>query len=153
MLNNWKLLCIIFPFAIIFPTLGSAEMVTVRGDKINLRKGPATKYSVKWEYSDGFPLKVLQRKKNWVKVKDFENDTGWIHKKLVHYRPQVIVKANKNKDKKINIRKSPNTKSEIIGEAYYGVVFKTLKQRSGWVNVEHESGLIGWINGNLVWGY
>ena len=38
-----------------------AKMVSVVGDNVNLRSGPGTKYSVKWKYGSGFPLKVLQQ--------------------------------------------------------------------------------------------
>lgn len=137
----------------LIPTVLLAQMTTVKADKVNSRKGPGTKYSIKWEYGEGMPLKILQLNKNWVKVKDFENDTGWIHKSLVHYKPHVIVKANKNKKKKVNIRKGPSTKNPIVGEAYYGVVFETLDQKFGWIKVKHQTGLIGWVNEQLLWGY
>lgn len=144
-------------FAIILILLSAvtvhSKMTTVKGDKVNLRNGPGTKYSVKWEYGNGFPLKVITKKGSWVKVKDFEGDTGWIHNSLLHYDPQVIVKVNRNRDKKINIRNGPNLNSKIVGKAYYGVVFKSSEKSSGWIRVEHESGLIGWIKSNLLWGY
>jgi len=130
-----------------------AEMVSVKGDKVNLRASPGTKSNVKWEYGAGFPLKVLRKKGSWVKVKDFEQDTGWVHNSLLEYNPQVIVKVNRNKNKKINIRKGPGTTNNIVGKAYYGVVFKTIGKKSGWIQVKHESGLKGWIKENLLWGY
>lgn len=138
---------------LLLPTLTLAKMTSVKGDNVNSRKGPGTKYSIKWEYGTGMPLKILQRNNNWVKIQDFENDTGWIHKSLLHYKPHVIVKANKNKNKKINIRKGPSTKNKVVGEAYYGVVFETLDQKSGWIRVKHETGLVGWVNEQLLWGY
>lgn len=140
-------------FLLLFSGQAYSEMLSIDGDKVNLRTGPGTKYSVKWEYGSGFPVKVLERKGKWVKVKDFENDTGWIHKSLLKKDPQMIVKANKNQEKKINIRDNPGTKNKIVGQAYYGVVFKTLQQKTDWVKVKHESGLIGWIKRSLLWGY
>lgn len=130
-----------------------AEMTSVKGDSINLRKGPGTKYSILWEYGNGYPLKILTKKGNWIKVRDFERDTGWIHKSLLAYNPHVIVKVNRNTKNNINIRNGPGTSNKIVGKAQYGVVFKTLNRRSGWINVEHESGLTGWIKENLLWGY
>lgn len=130
-----------------------AEMLSIKGDKVNLRSGPGRKYSVKWEYGSGFPVSVINKKGNWVKVKDFENDTGWIHKSLLRKTPQMIVKANRNAEKTINIRHNPGTKNKIVGKAHYGVVFKTLQKKSGWIKVKHESGLVGWIKSSLLWGY
>jgi len=128
-------------------------MVSVTGDKVNLRKGPSTQYPVIWELGKGFPLRVIGSKGNWLKVSDFESDVGWIYKDLVSRKPHLIVKTNKNSKARINIRSGPGTKYRIVGKAEYGVVFETLQRGSGWVKVRHESGLTGWIKRSLLWGW
>jgi len=143
---------LLFSF-LLLPSILMAQMTTVKGDNVNSRKGPGTKFSIKWEYGNGMPLKVLQREKDWIKIQDFEKDTGWVHNSLLHYSPHVIVKANRKKDKKINIRNGPGTQNKIVGEAYYGVVFETLERKSGWIKVKHETGLVGWVSEKLLWGY
>lgn len=139
-------------FFVISASIAHSEMLSIKADKVNLRTGPGKDYSVKWEYGSGFPLKIVDRKGEWFKTKDFENDTGWIHKSLLSDIPHAIVKANRNKDEKINIRSGPGSENKIIGKAYYGVVFRVLKHQSGWVKVKHESGITGWISSNLLWG-
>ena len=128
-------------------------MVSVTGEKVNLRKGPSTQYSIIWELGKGFPLRVIKSKGNWLKVSDFERDVGWIYKDLVSRKPHLIVKTNKNSKARINIRSSPGTKSRVVGKAEYGVVFETLKRGDGWVKVRHESGLTGWVKRSLLWGW
>lgn len=151
---SWKIsIVLIFILFIAFPTSILAEILSVKGDGINLRSGPSTAYSVKWEYGNGFPVEVIDEKGDWVKVKDFEEDTGWIHKKLLSQTSYVIVKANRNTDQKVNIRIAPGSDNEIIAKAFYGVVFKKLQYKSGWVKVRHESGVTGWISSNLLWGH
>lgn len=130
-----------------------AKMASITGDKVQLRSGPGTKYSAKYQYGDGYPLKVITQKGKWVKVKDFENDVGWVYKKYLSKTPHMIVKVNKGKKQKINIRSGPGTKYKIVGQAYYGVVFETISQKAGWANVKHESGLEGWIKRSLLWGF
>ena len=130
-----------------------ARMVSVSGEDVNLRSGPGTNYTVKWKYGSGLPLKVLNKKGNWIKVEDFEKDTGWLHKSLVSDRGHMVVKVNKNSNKKINIRSGPGTNYSVVGKAYYGVVFKTVKQQKGWAKVKHESGVVGWIKRSLLWGF
>ncbi len=141
-------------FLIIFAT-GSlqAEMLSITADKVNLRSGPGKNYSVTGEYGAGFPVEIVERNKNWVKVKDFEKDTGWVHKSFLTGDPHMIIKANKNTEEKINIRKEPGSKNKIVGKACYGVVFKTVQVQDDWVEVQHESGLKGWINSSFLWGY
>ncbi len=128
-------------------------MRSIGGDKVNLRSGPGTKYSVKWEYGSGFPVEVIERKNNWMKIRDFEKDTGWVHKSLLTSEPHVIVKANKNTEERVNVRNGPGSENKIVGKAYYGVVFKTMEHQKNWIKVRHESGLSGWISSGFLWGY
>jgi SH3-like domain-containing protein len=137
-------------------TVGEAAgitMVSVAGEKVNMRKGPSTKYAVKWELGKGFPLRVIGSQGNWLKVSDFESDVGWVYKKLVNRNPHLVVKVNKKSKKRANIRSGPGTKYKIVGKAEYGVVFKTLQRGDGWVKVQHEQGLTGWVKRSLLWGW
>ena len=147
------ILAVFVCFLFFSPTSVLAEMMSIKGDKVNLRTGPGIKYKVKWEYGNGFPLLILKKKGRWAQVKDFEGDIGWIYRKFLIDKPMMIVKVNKNRKNKINIRNKPGTDGKIIGKAYYGVVFSTLQAKKGWVEVRHESGLQGWIKRSLLWGY
>lgn len=139
-------------FVLLFSSLAVAEILSVKGDGVNLRTEPSSSSPVKWEYGKGFPLKILQRKGEWCKVSDFEQDTGWIHASVLSKNRYVIVKVNKNSNKNINIRKGPSTKEKIVGRAFYGVVLQLLEKKKDWVKVRHESGLEGWVATNLLWG-
>ena len=132
-----------------FATVASAKMVAVNADMINLRSGPGTKYQIVWELGRGYPLKVIGSKGQWYRVVDFENDKGWLYKKLVNRSSHFVVKS-----KIVNIRSGAGTKFKIIRQAKRGVVFKTLERRTGWVKVRHEEENIeGWIKRDLLWGW
>ncbi len=143
----------VFLFICSFPVGAIAEMVSVSSDNVNLRSGPGTNHAIKWRYGTGFPLRVVERQGEWLKVEDFENDVGWLHQDLTTKEGHMVVKANKGTDRRINIRSGPGTNHAIVGMAHYGVVFKTIKQQSGWAHVRHESGLEGWVERSLLWGF
>jgi len=150
------LIIIFFLFIAVWPVCTEAadfKMVSVAGEKVNLRKSPSTQSPVIWELGKGFPLKVLERKGSWYKVADFENDVGWIYKNLVSQKPHLVVKVNKKGNKRVNVRSGPGTNYKIVGKAEYGVVFETLERGDGWVKVRHEKGLTGWIKRSLLWGW
>ena len=130
-----------------------ARMVAVKNDNVNMRSGPGLKKKVIWKLGTGFPLKVMKKSGAWLQVKDFEGTVGWVHKDVVNRSGHMIVKAQKKSKGKINLRNKPNTTSKVVAKAYYGVVFKTLKQKSGWVKVHHEKGVTGWVKRSLLWGY
>jgi SH3-like domain-containing protein len=149
----WILLLLLFMTWSICSQAAGITMVSVSGEKVNLRKGPSTRYPIIWELGRGFPLQVIGSKGKWYKVSDFENDVGWIYKNLVSRKPHLIVKMNKNSKDQINIRSGPGTKYKIVGKAEYGVVFETLQRREGWVKVRHTTGLTGWVKRSLLWGW
>lgn len=131
----------------------SAEMLSIAGDDVNMRSGPGTNYRIMWELGKGFPLQVLKRSGNWYRVRDFEGTIGWVHRSVVEKTPHMVVKVHKNSKTRINVRSGPGTKYRIVAKAYYGVVFKTLQQKNGWVHVQHEKGVKGWIKRSLLWGW
>ncbi len=130
-----------------------AEMVSIVGNEINMRSGPGIRYKILWKLGSGFPLKVLRRKGSWIRVQDFEGTIGWVNKHVVGRTPHMIVKVHRKSRKRINVRSGPGTRNRIVAKAHYGVVFKTLKKKNGWVKVHHQKGVTGWVKRSLLWGY
>ena len=125
----------------------AADYVSVKGDNVNVRSGPGTNYQVTLELFSGYPLRVTTRQGDWLKVVDFENDSGWIHNSLVQAGNTVIVNGNKS----VNMRAEPSTKSAVIATVDRGVVMTKLESQGKWLKLKHSSGLIGWIYKPLLW--
>ena len=54
--------------------------LTLRNDKVNLRQGPSFDYPVKIFYKKKFlPVLIQDKSDNFRKVRDHENNSGWIH--------------------------------------------------------------------------
>ena len=124
------------------------EMRSVARPSINMRAGPGTHHDAQWRLTRGYPLEIIGREGSWYQVRDFERDTGWIHRPLLSRAPHHIVKANV-----ANIRAAPGTRSRILGKARYGEVLRTVEKRPQWVKVRDEGGLVGWISRRLLWGW
>nr|WP_321465638.1 SH3 domain-containing protein [uncultured Desulfobulbus sp.] len=129
-----------------------AEMVAIAGEDINMRSGPGTDQGILWKLGSGYPLEVISKKGDWLQVRDFEGSTGWVHRKTTQQDAYVIVRANKDNGQQINVRKEPKTDAEIVARANYGTVFHVLGSQGGWIHVEHDQGVSGWILGSLLWG-
>ncbi len=124
------------------------QMVSVKGRMLNMRSGPSTNTEVLWELQRGYPLQVVQRKNRWIRVKDFEGDSGWVAASLTDRTPHHIVKV-----RNANLRSGPGTQHPIVGKADYGDLLRTRDKRGGWVRVERTQGKSGWIAGKLLWGW
>ena len=55
--------------------------LTLRFNNVNLRQGPSFEYPVKIFYKKKYlPVLVQDASDNFRKIKDHENNTGWIHR-------------------------------------------------------------------------
>jgi len=146
-----KSTCLILLLTLAMLTLHTAaalaEMVSISRENAKMLVGPGGKEKVLWTLGKGFPLKVLKRSGKWIKVRDFENSAGWIHKTAASRQGHMIVKK-----RKINIRSTPSERGKVVAKAGYGVVFKTLAKKKGWVKVS-QGGVTGWVNDDLLWGF
>jgi SH3-like domain-containing protein len=125
----------------------SAEYVSVVKDGTNVRTGPSTSDPVYMELFRGYPLKIAEKKGEWIKIQDFENDSGWIHSSLIEKGNTVIVNAESS----VNMRSGPGTEHGIIANLERGVVLDLIERKGNWVQVKHLSGTQGWIYAPLVW--
>lgn len=143
-------------FALTLALLGSTiavpalarDFVSVARDEINMRNGPGTKHESRWMLSRGFPLQVVRRQGDWLRVRDFEKDEGWVSRSLTDRTPHVIVTSTT-----ANIRSGPATNQRRVGQAEYGEVLRMLGKRPGWVQVSQAGGTKGWVARKLVWGW
>ena len=132
---------------LILPGLTLAqERLSVSASIANMRSGPGTKYDVLWQVEQYHPVIIVEKKGNWYKIKDFENDVAWLHKSLLDDIEGVITIKDK-----CNVRSKPDTKSQVLFTVERGVPFKVLTRKKNWIKVEHADGDVGWIYKTLVW--
>ncbi len=127
--------------------ISAAEYVQVVKDGVNVRTGPSTSDPVYMELFEGYPLQVIEKKDDWIKVRDFENDSGWIYSPLTEKANTVIVSA----ESRANMRSGPGTSNAVVATLERGVVLNVIERQSEWVKVRHLSGTEGWIYAPLLW--
>jgi SH3-like domain-containing protein len=125
----------------------SAERMSVKADKANIRSGPGTSgYDILWEVERYHPLEVLQKQDGWVYFRDFEGDKGWIYGDLLGKEATVITRTDL-----VNIRSGPGTNHDIVFKAEKGVPFRVLGEQGDWLHIESRNGDKGYIHKKLVW--
>ena len=69
----------LFPF-LTFAEDGNKNFLSLRNDEVNLRQGPSFEYPVKLIYKKKYlPVVIIDKSETWRQIKDFENNSGWIH--------------------------------------------------------------------------
>lgn len=122
------------------------ERLSVISGIANMRSGPGTEDAVLWQVEQYHPVIVIEKKGNWYRVKDYENDTAWLHNSLLGKVESVITVKDKS-----NVRSKPDTKSSILFTVDKGVPFKVLKKKGSWIKIQHADGDVGWIHNSLIW--
>jgi SH3-like domain-containing protein len=125
----------------------SQAMVSV-SKQAYLREGAGTRHAAQWLLDPGYPLQVIGRQGNWLQVRDFEDDSGWIYRPLTSAKRHHVVTSTT-----ANIRRGPSTRTPVLGQAKYGEVLRTLERRERWVKVKQPSGATGWVARRLLWGW
>ena len=120
---------------------------TLRNDKVNLRQGPSFEYPIKIIYKKKFlPLLVQDSSNNFRKVRDHENNTGWIHiSQLSKKKAAIVISDNEIMFKNSTIFSNPVA---ILKE---GRFVKIKKCKELWCKVETNN-YKGWIKRDSLWG-
>ena len=79
--HAFKILFITFLFFIPKAFANENEnFLTLKNNEVNLRQGPSFEYPIKLIYKKKYlPVKILDKSETWRKIRDFENNSGWIH--------------------------------------------------------------------------
>ncbi|MDF1578886.1 MAG: SH3 domain-containing protein [Desulfurivibrionaceae bacterium] len=143
----------LFLGTILFILMGAgnihAEMVAVAKNLADIRSSPSEVVStILFQVPRYYPLSSMESRDNFLKVTDYLGNSGWIRKDSVDDTRTVVV----NIAGRANVRSGPGDGNRIVFKAHDGVCFKVLAEKDDWLQVEHETGVTGWIFKGLVWG-
>ena len=145
----FKLIFYIFVFILLNQnTFANDEyFLTLRNDKVNLRQGPSFDYPIKLFYKKKFlPVLVQEKFENFRKIRDHENNTGWIHiSQLSKKKAAIIIN-----DEEL-LFSSPSVYSRPSVILKRGRLCKIKKCKNDWCKVTVEN-FEGWIKKGSLWG-
>ena len=123
------------------------NFLTLKNDEVNLRLGPSFEYPIKLIYKKNYlPVIILDKSETWRKIKDFENNSGWVHiSQLSKKKSALNIKKNSVIYKKPTIYSKPVAKLEI------GRLMLIKKCETKWCKITSGS-YGGWILKNSLWG-
>jgi len=121
--------------------------LTLRNDKVNLRLGPSFEYPIKIFYKKKFlPVLVQDSSGNFRKIRDHENNSGWIHiSQLSKKRAAITI------DDDVIIFSKPSVYSNPLVILKKGRLCKILKCKEDWCKIKVGE-YNGWIKKNNLWG-
>ena len=125
----------------------SVNFLSLKNNEVYVRVGPSKEYPIKFIYKKKYlPLEVLDKSETWRKIKDFENNSGWIHvSQLSKKKSAINIKNNSILFKKSTIYSKPIAKLE----AGRLVLIKRCKEK--WCKIT-TGDFKGWIFESSLWG-
>ncbi len=137
-----------FFFLLLLFSLSSAAYYAVAVEGANFRIGPGINYQVRWDLDKHYPLKLLQTSGEWLKVQDYQGDTGWVNRQTVTTTKTLIIRSNI-----VNLRSGPGTNYKKLDKAYKGQCFLLLSSAGEWCRIKDPvTGKISWVHAALTWG-
>ena len=140
---------IIFFILCLSTQLSSAEeyFLTLRNDRVNLRQGPSFEYPIKIFYKKKYlPVLVQDKSENFRKIRDHENNTGWIHLSQLSKKKSAIII-----EKKVIVFSGPTIYSKPIVILEQGKMCLIKKCNDEWCNIKLKE-YTGWVKKKSLWG-
>ena len=123
------------------------KFLSLKNNEANVRLGPSKEYPIKFIYKKKFlPIEVLDKSENWIKIKDFENNSGWIHISQVSKKKSAINKKNNS-----IIYKKPTIFSKPVAKLEIGRLVLIKKCKVEWCKIT-SGGFKGWVFESSLWG-
>ena len=110
------------------------RFVSLKSDKVNVRKGPTTDQSIVWVFSRaGLPVEVIAESDNWRRVRDSEGADGWVFHSLLSARRTVLITPWSKGDERVPLYSSDSTSSRAVAELQVGRARQCAVLRRGMV--------------------
>ena len=120
---------------------------TLKYNKVNLRQGPSKDYPVKIFYKKKYlPVLVFDSSDNYRKVRDHENNTGWIHVSQLSQKKAALSNIDR-----VVMFKNSTIFSTPLAVLEKGRLCLILKCNDEWCKIKTGK-YSGWVKKENLWG-
>ncbi len=134
--------------------------VSLKSDRVNVRKGPGFDYPIAWVYQRvGLPVEILKEFETWRQVRDSDGTEGWVLQNLLSGRRTALVtpwdvkppEAGKEKPEPATLRDGESGSASVLATVEPGVLATVLSCDRSWCHVSI-SDQRGYIEQTKLWG-
>jgi|TARA_B110000902_G_C14010475_1_gene476266 SH3-like domain-containing protein len=141
------ILSLLLFFTLVNLSFSNEYFSTLKYNNVNLRQGPSKDYPIKIFYKKKYlPVLVFDSSDNYRKIKDHENNTGWIHVSQLSRKKAALIDGDK-----IVMFKNSTIFSEPLAVLEKGRLCLILKCNEQWCKIKTDK-YSGWIKKEKLWG-
>lgn len=131
--------------------------VSLKADRVYLRRGPGTEYPVAWVFQRaGLPVEVLREFEVWRQVRDASGTVGWVHGSLLSSRRTALIlpweiKEGNSQAPLATLRDDDHERGRAVAQVEAGVLVSIIGCANRWCRVsigDHR----GYIEQAKLWG-
>ena len=142
---------LVFAFILVITSINFSYteeyFATLRYNNVNLRQGPSKDYPIKIFYKKKYlPVLIQEISNNFRKIKDHENNSGWIHVSQLSKK-----KAALTLDDDVIIFKNSTIFSKPLAILKKGRLCLVHKCKDDWCKIKVDK-YSGWVKKKSLWG-
>jgi len=142
---------LVFAFILVITSINflytEEYFATLRYNNVNLRQGPSRDYPVKIFYKKKYlPVLIQDTSDNFRKIKDHENNTGWIHISQLSNKKAALILSDR-----VIMFKNSTIFSKPLVVLEKGRFCLISKCKDNWCKIKVEK-YSGWVKRQSLWG-
>jgi SH3-like domain-containing protein len=126
------------------------RFVTLKSNKVNVRRGPSSEYPVAWVYQrKGYPVEITAEFENWRRIRDVDGQEGWILMQMLSGKRFAVVASGKVKH--VALYDDKGAESNVVAKLSTGVMSAIEDCDGRWCKFS-TSDYEGYILQTQLWG-
>ena len=122
------------------------KFLSLKKNKVNVRYGPSFDSKIKYIYKKiNLPVKQIDKKENFRRILDLQNNSGWIHISQLKSSNSIIILENRI------LFKKPSNLSRPIVRLEKGRLLIIKKCENKWCKITSDN-YSGWLKAENIWG-
>jgi SH3-like domain-containing protein len=127
------------------------RFVSLKAEKVNVRRGPNSDYPVSWVFQrKGLPVEIIAESENWRRIRDSEGAEGWILQNMLSGKRTAMV-APWRQNETVPLYAAPRLDGGLVAKVFAGVVGEIGECGQEWCEI-HAGGYEGYIEQSHLWG-
>jgi len=122
------------------------KFLSLKKNKVNVRYGPSFDSKIKYIYTKiNLPVKQIDKKENFRRILDLQNNSGWIHISQLKSSNSIITLENRI------LFKKPSNLSRPVVRLEKGRLLIIKKCVNNWCKITSDN-YSGWLKAENIWG-
>jgi SH3-like domain-containing protein len=127
------------------------RFVSLKTEKVNVRKGPSSDHDVAWVYQfKGLPVEIIAEFETWRRVRDSEGTEGWVLQNLLAGKRTALIAPWKKKQL-TPLWNDKAAQGTPVAQLSSGVMGEIESCDGKWCDIK-TSGYRGYVDQALLWG-